>query len=75
MSIQDDPHSNVTQVLRKIEGQLNFFCEERNFLNVKFDRDPVWAATHLNPHDKSIVSITVFEHSLQLAKKAQRQKE
>lgn len=38
VSITDDAHTNIIQVLRKIEEALNFHCAARNFLADRFKR-------------------------------------
>jgi tRNA C32,U32 (ribose-2'-O)-methylase TrmJ len=39
VGITDDPHTNIIQVLRKVEEALNFHCAARNFLADKFKRE------------------------------------
>lgn len=77
LSIQDDPHSNVIQVLRKIEDQLNFFCEARNFLNATYDREKEMAKKGgdkmemtMNIDGKTIID---YENEIQQTKKLARQ--
>jgi len=77
LSIQDDPHSNVIQVLRKIEDQLNFFCEARNFLNATYDREKEMAKKGgdkmemtMNIDAKTIID---YENEIQQTKKLARQ--
>ena len=38
VSVQDDAHTNIIQVLRKVEEALNFHCAARNFLAARVKR-------------------------------------
>jgi len=62
MKIQDDPINNIIGCLRKIEAELNFFCEARDFLNVQYQRIPPALR-------KNEVDIETFEINLAKANK------
>lgn len=53
-NIQDDPHTAIIQVLRKVEESLNFLCEARNFLNERYKRG------NLKTHDQDIEQYEVM---------------